>query len=54
MDPKSPRNIQRFAEEAATKELADAEAAAREEAERGSVRKKSSIKNAKDSKKKKK
>ena len=44
MDPKSPRNIVRFAEEATAKELADEEAAALEEEERGSVRKKSSIK----------
>jgi hypothetical protein len=51
MDPKSPRNIARFEEERIAKELADAEARAKEEAEKKSIRKKSSIKAAKGKKK---
>ncbi|KAG0572268.1 hypothetical protein KC19_VG080400 [Ceratodon purpureus] len=52
MDPKSPRNVIRFEEERRAKELADAEAAAEEGADRKSVKKKSSIKSAKSKKKK--
>jgi len=50
-DPQSPRNIKRFIEEAAAKELANAEASALEEVERKSMRKKSSIKDTKTKKK---